>query len=96
MKIFISFASQDREIAEKIEKDLKKQNVTPWIYTKSIKPGQIWLKEMDEALAEADYVLGVVTKNYLPSVGGIEAYVKIAEDLKKKNIGFIPLFFFFF
>lgn len=93
MKICISCASQDKKIAEKIEEDLKKQNVTPWIYTKSIKPGRIWLKELDEVLAEADYVLGVVTKNYLSSVGGIEAYAKIAENIKKKDIGFIPLFF---
>lgn len=93
MQIFISCSSEDIKTAEKLEKDLKEQHVSPWVYVRDIKPGKIWLKEIDEALADADYVLGVITENYLPSIGGIEAYVTIAEGLQKKDIKFIPLFF---
>ncbi len=93
MRITISCSSQDVNLGEKIGNDLKEQHVTPWIYVKDIKLGHIWLKEIDEALAEADYVLGVITDNYLPSIGGIEAYVKIAEGLQTRDIKFIPLFF---
>ena len=31
--------------------------------------------------------------NYLDSIGGIEAYVKITEGLQKKDIKYISLFF---
>lgn len=93
MKLFISFTDAGEEHAEKLEKDLKDQNIATWIYKNCIRPGQFWLKEIDEALYEVDYVLGVVTENYLNSIGGDEAYAKISEGLQEREIKFIPLFF---
>lgn len=93
MKLFISFTDDGEEHAKKLEKDLKDQNIATWIYKSCIRLGQIWLKEIDEALYQVDYALGVVTENYLNSIGGDEAYAKISEGLRKKEIKFIPLFF---
>ena len=93
MKVFISFTDDGEKYAEKLERYLKGQNIGPWIYKRCIKPGQIWLEEIDDALSQVDYVLGVVTKNYLNSIGGVEAYAKISEGLRERDIKFIPLFF---
>ena len=93
VRIFISCADEDKEIGEKLERDLRGQHVSPWIYTKRIKLGQQWLKEIDNTLADADYVLGVITKKYLSSIGGTEAYANLTEGLQNKDINFIPLFF---
>lgn len=93
MRIFISCSHDDIQKGRKLEIDLKEQHVSPWIYVKDIKPGKIWLKEINGALVDADYVLGVVTENYLSSIGGDEAYFAIAEGLQRKDIKFIPLFF---
>ena len=93
MRVFISYNQDGEEFAEMLRKDLKNQNIGIWIYKKCIEPGQIWLKEIDEALYQVDYVLGVVTENYLDSIGGVEAYVKITEGLQKKDIKYISLFF---
>jgi len=93
MRVFISYTQDGKEYAEKLEMDLKKQHIGIWIDKKCIKPGQIWLKEIDEALYQVDYVLGVITENYLDSIGGVEAYAKIAEGLQKKDIRFISLYF---
>lgn len=92
-KVAISYSRKDSEIANRLYTDLKNQMVTVWIDTHRIRPGELWLKKIDEALWDADYVLGVVTKNYLSSIGGVEAYAKIADGLLKKDISFIPLFF---
>jgi hypothetical protein len=93
MRIFISCSHKDNQIGQRLESDLKEQHVSPWIYIKHIKPGENWVKAIDRALLDADYVLGVVTENYLSSIGGDEAYVAIAEGLRSKDIKFIPLFF---
>ncbi|MCK5606465.1 toll/interleukin-1 receptor domain-containing protein [Candidatus Pacearchaeota archaeon] len=93
VKIFISCAGEDIKIGEKLEKDLKNQRVSPWIYTVGLKPGQIWLKEIDDTLSEADYVLGIITDNYHTSIGGVEAYANITDGLQKRDIRFFPLFF---
>jgi len=93
MKIFVSCSNKDLEQANKLAEDLKNQSVTPWIYVKDLRPGAMWLKQIDDALSEADYVLGVITENYISSLGGIEAYIAISDGLRTKNIRFLPLFF---
>jgi hypothetical protein len=93
MNVFISYSHLDETYATKIAEDLTKQNIGIWIDKKCIKPGDLWLKEIDEGLREADYVLGIVTNNYLKSTGGIEAYATLGNGLKNKKINLISLFF---
>jgi len=93
MKVLISYTENGKEHAEKLEKDLKEQNIGIWIDKKCISPGKIWLREVDRGLYQVDYVLGVVTHSYIDSIGGAEAYAKISEGLSKKDVRFIPLFF---
>ena len=92
MNVFISYDHRDEEKALKLERDLILQNIGIWIDKKCIKPGNIWLKEIDEGLSQrqVDYVLGIVTNNYIESTGMIEAYAKISEGLGGKDIKFIP------
>ncbi|GAG97641.1 unnamed protein product, partial [marine sediment metagenome] len=93
MKVFISYTHDGKEHAEKLEKYLNAQNIDIWIDKRCIRPGHIWLREIDDALSQVDYVLGVITENYLNSVGGDEAYAIISKGLKEKRIKFISLFF---
>jgi len=93
MRVFISYTSEEKSIAEKLENDLKKQNIAVWIDKKCIKPGELWLKEIDNALYQVEYVLGIITDKYLNSKGADEAYAKISEGLEKRDIKYIPLFF---
>lgn len=93
LNIFISYSHMDEKIANKLEEDLKNQNINFWIDKKSIKPGDMWLKEIDEALRAADYVLAIMTKNYLSSfMGTWEMYAALVEKLQRR-VTWIPLFF---
>jgi len=93
MKVFISYTEDGSKYTDNLEKDLKEQNISIWIYRECIRPGTTWLREIDNALYQVDYVLGVITEKYIDSIGGDEAYAKISEGLKKKDVRFIPLFF---
>jgi hypothetical protein len=93
MKIFISYTKSGSNHAEALQKDLNEQDIGLWIDKACLIPGQIWLKEVDQSLYQVDYVLGVITEDYLYSIGGVEAYAKITEGLNKKDMRFIPLFF---
>lgn len=93
LKIFISYTHDGEEYVNNLEKDLKTQDITLYIYKKCVKPGEMWLKSIDEQLYQSDYCFGVITKDYTPSIGGDEAYAIISDGLSKKNMKFIPLFF---
>ena len=64
MNVFISYDHRDGDKASKLEEDLKLQHIGIWIDKKCIKPGTIWLQEIDKGLStrQADYVLGIITK----------------------------------
>ena len=95
MKALISYSSSDGEdIASKLEIEFKSQNVRYWISKSAISKSEMWLEEIDKALtSEIDFVLGVITKDYLTSIGGKEAYAAISKQFRDGSIHFIPLFF---
>jgi hypothetical protein len=93
MRVFVSYTKSAAEFAEKIQEDLAKQDIGLWIDKSCLVPGQLWLKQIDKSLYQVDYVLGIITEDYVDSVGGIEAYAKMSEGLNKKDMRFIPLFF---
>src|SRR3972149_2935442 len=93
MKVFISYTSSGAKHAEKIQEDLKEQNIGLWIDKGCLVPGQLWLKEIDKSLYQVDYVLAIITEDYVDSIGGVEAYAKMSEGFNKKDMRFLPLFF---
>jgi hypothetical protein len=95
MKALISYSSSDGEgIASKLEAEFKNQNVRYWISRSAINKSEMWLEEIDKALiSEIDFVLGVITKDYLSSIGGKEAYATLSKQFRDGSIHFIPLFF---
>ena len=81
MKITISYCHKNIDFAEKIEKSLKSQGIDVWI-DKDIKrkKPQVWLQQTDGALYEADFVVGIITNDYIESTGGKEAFATITKD----------------
>lgn len=67
MKIFISYSSNDAKIATTIASALRQAGLEPWIARKEIRPGDSFLARMNEGLAEASYVVLLVSASALAS-----------------------------
>lgn len=95
MKVFISYSHKDTKQAEKIEKDLRLQGINVWIDKEGIKrqKSEVWLQQIDKALYEADFVVGIITNDYLESTGAKEGFATIAKDWRDEYARFVPLFF---
>jgi len=93
VRAFISYTYSGAKYAEKIQEDLAKQEIGLWVDKDCLVPGLIWLQEIDKSLYQVDYVLGIITEDYLDSMGGAEAYAKMSEGFNKKDMRFLPLFF---
>jgi len=93
MRVVISYTDDGAIHADRLEKDLTDQHIGVFIDKHGIEYGKNWLKEIDNSIYKNDYVLGIITPNYLNSIGGDEAYSKIAEGLRKKDMRFLALFF---
>jgi len=64
---FISFASQDRKIAEDVCKMLNETNRKAWICTEHIPPGAKWPKELSIAIKKCKVVVFLMSRHSLHS-----------------------------
>ena len=54
---FISYASVDRELAEFVDKELKRHEITTFMASASLQPGQNWQQEILENLRNSEWVI---------------------------------------
>jgi hypothetical protein len=62
-KLFISHSSQDKEFARQLAEDIKQIGHTPWLDEWEIKVGESIPKRIEQGVAEADYVVLVLSPN---------------------------------
>jgi hypothetical protein len=67
-KNFISYAHKDRDPALAMAQALKKVDLEAWIDERSLSPGQNWIAEIENALAEAGYLLALISATSLQSL----------------------------
>ena len=66
-QIFISYANQDSEIAQRLASDLKANNWKTWIASESIRPGEKWNDAINRGLFECGKFLLLLTPHALAS-----------------------------
>lgn len=66
-RVFISYAREDFDIAERIVKTLNEIGLVPWIDTTEIRPGDSFIEKMNEGLTKASYVLLLLSQASLSS-----------------------------
>jgi formylglycine-generating enzyme required for sulfatase activity len=81
MKVFISYAREDHEIAERLYEDLQRTGVTPWLDCRDLLPGQDWKVVIREAIQESSYFLALLSSNSITKKGFVQKELKMALDL---------------
>ncbi len=89
---FISHSSIDKPFVRRLRDDLKASGVNTWLDEEQISPGQSFVERINHGLADADFVLLVISKNFLSSEWTLwEANASIAAAVKAKADSVIPL-----
>jgi hypothetical protein len=81
MKVFISYAREDLEIAKKLYCDLKRAGVKPWMDKEDLLPGQNWRILIPKAIQESKYFLAVLSSHSLTKRGFVQKELKMALDI---------------
>jgi hypothetical protein len=61
--VFLSYNHKDREIAQRISRELEKADLQIWDYEKEIKVGQNWKESIYNALNKSDYFVYLISKS---------------------------------
>jgi len=80
LKVFISYASADREKAQNLYAQLVSLGVDPWLDTENLLPGQEWKMAISRALDETDLVLLCLSKKSISKEGYVQKEMRLALD----------------
>ncbi len=80
-KVFISYAREDYEIAEKLYNDLKRTDIVPWLDIIDLNPGQNWKQGINQAIKESSYFLALLSSRSISEIGYVQKELKIALGL---------------
>lgn len=81
VKIFISYAKEDKEVANQVYKDLKTKKADPWLDSESIPVGRNWFYEIKKNIEDCDFFLILLSSHSVTKKGIIQKELKIALDI---------------
>lgn len=76
-KIFLSYASEDRDTVKQIYEFLQSNNCDPWLDVEKLLPGQNWENEIEVAIEESDFFVMCLSSKSVEKRGYVQAeYLK--------------------
>lgn len=95
LKVFVSYAKEDRDRAFKYYDLLAQEGASPWLDVKKLLPGQNWEAEIEKAFSDANVVVLLLSKQSVSKRGFVQREANDAiERLRYKqptDIYVIPL-----
>ena len=86
LKIFVSYAKEDRELALKYYDLFLQEGAVPWMDVKHLLPGQNWEIEIDKALSDANLVVLLLSSRSVSKRGFVQREANDAiERLRYKQ-----------
>ncbi len=79
--VFISYAREDREIAQKLCNDLKSEGIEVWLDCEKILPGQNWKLLIKQTIKDSSYFLALLSLNSINKKGYVQKELKTALDM---------------
>lgn len=86
MRIFLSYATEDRARVEEIYQDLSAAGFSPWMDEKDILPGEQWELSLGKAIQSADIFLACLSENSFSKRGWIQKEITFALDAWSKML----------
>jgi len=77
-QIFISYAKEDRAVAEELYHDLKNNGFHPWIDVVNLLPGQEWELEIKKAINNSSIFIACLSSNSVSKRGFVQSELKSA------------------
>jgi hypothetical protein len=92
-KVFISYSSKNRDLAERVRNSLSLANLDVWFDSEAVKPGQYIVEAITEGLRASDYFLLLITNDSNNSKW-VQREISLAFELANaKKLTVLPMIF---
>src|SRR6266498_2229337 len=82
--IFLSYSRADATAARNLYQKLKKRGFQIWFDEESLLPGQVWEREIEEAIYSAGLVIVLLSTNSVNRAGYAQKEIKTALDVMER------------
>ena len=93
--VFISYAREDSEYANRLYNDLKNAGLNPWLDKEELLPGQNWDKEIKKAVKNSKFFLPIFSSTSVAKRGYIQREFRLAidaaDEIPEGQIFIIPI-----
>ncbi len=92
LNVFMAYVHEDREKVTNIYHNLRSADMNPWLDSQNLLPGQMWHKEVNEALKSSDIVLVFISKHSVSNKGFFQKEIKSAIEIvrtQKTDISYV-------
>ncbi len=83
-RIFISYATEDYDVALRIYNDLRREGTEPWLDRKDLLPGQKWKKVIKQVIKGSDYFLTLLSSHSVSKTGFVQEEQQAAFEEARK------------
>jgi len=94
-RVFISYAKEDKGVAEKLYSDLQQAGVKPWLDSMDLVPGQNWDATITKAISESRYFIALLSSRSVRKKGYVQKETRhalnIATEYPENEIYIIPV-----
>lgn len=94
-KVFISYAREDAQTAQRLFFDLRRWGYDPWLDTESLLPGQDFKRTIKKAIKESTFVLILISSKSVNKRGFFQAEIKEAlqvfDEIPPGDVFLIPI-----
>lgn len=80
-RVFISYAREDFEHAQRLYFDLKKAGADPWLDAEELLPGQKWQTIISDAIRESDFFLALLSSGSISKKGYVQKELREALEV---------------
>src|SRR5215471_16696788 len=93
--VFISYASEDFQQADRLYKDLKNAGLNPWLDKYNLLPGHKRKDKIEDAINKSRYFIALFSKASVGKIGYEQSQISFALDVLKNyppnKIFYIPV-----
>ncbi len=83
-RVFIAYAKEDREVAERLYRELTAAGFDPWMDSVKLLPGQNWPRAIEAAIETSDFFIACFSENSARKRGGFQAEIRYALDCARR------------
>ena len=95
IQVFISYAHEDIELAQRLYRDLSNAGINPWLDDQSLSAGEKWEPKIWEAIKSSRYFIPLLSRNSVMKKQFVQREFKTALDvlgeIRKSDVFIMPV-----